>query len=113
MKERENQSDRYVRGEGTGREVKKCTVKNSHTIWVHLTLYSCTHFQTQYICRCSPWCQMREKDIIEDNFLSVCVSDARAMFMSGDTRKTNIKVREAGVCPSDRWPLLNRAAGLF
>lgn len=108
MKERENQSDRYEGGEGPRREggvlAKKCKLKNSHTIWVHMTLCSRTHTFSNPIhlpgVHRGARCKRKTSERIT-SCLSVCL-DARAMFMSGDTRKTNIKVREAGVCPSDR-----------
>ena len=87
-------------GEGEEMHTEKLTHHN-----VSVLLHAHT-FKPNTSARRSPMrSQMQEKDISEDNFLSVCVCvclDARAMFMSGDTRKTSIKVREAGVCPSDR-----------
>lgn len=81
MKERENQSDRYERGEGPRREGGRCvgeemhTEKFTHHLGSHDFVLTRTHiFKPNTSARCSPRSQMQEKDIREDNFLSVCVS---------------------------------------
>lgn len=84
---KENQFDRSQRREGPESEacvcvcvcvvegVKKCTLKNSHNICVRLTLFSCTRiFKPTTSVLCSHRSQLQEKNITEDNFLTVCVS---------------------------------------
>lgn len=102
MKERENQSDRYERGEFTEREVWGGEMR-TETFAHHFEFtWLCSHAQATHLRSARRGARFKRKTSERiTSCLSVCL-DARAMFMSGDTRKTNIKVREAGACPSDR-----------
>lgn len=96
--------------EGPGEHTHTYTrrLKNSHTIWVHMTSHSWrththTHFESYHIC--PQFTEEPDAGEKTSERMTSCVSaglDARAVFMSGDARKTNIKVSEAGVCPSHR-----------
>lgn len=89
-------------GEGEEMHTEKFTHRNVSVLMHAHTLSNPTHLPAVH--RRGARCKRKTSARIT-SCLCVCVSvclDARAMFMSGDTRKTSIKVREAGVCPSDR-----------